>query len=206
MDYYKNLDLKDIEYFCEYDFIDKVEQWKDILGYEGHYQISDLGRVKSFKLKNKGRILSVKNKNGWYLSFRPCINGKAKTHRIHVLVCKHFIQNPENKKYVNHKNSNKQYNLKGNLEWCTQSENSKHAISNNPNILKGINDYNKNRSQIILQFDLKGIFIEEHFNGVSASHKTKVCERNIYQVASKTEYKKGLTRKQAGGFIWKYKE
>ncbi len=186
---------------------EEIEEWKDIINFEGYYQISSFGRLKSFKKHKEGYIMSLTNKTGWYLSVVLCgIDKINESHKIHILVGKYFIPNPENKKYINHKDLNKQNNHKNNLEWNTSSENINHAINLNPNILKGINDYNRNKIKPINQYSLSGDLIEEHASGKDASLKTKVCERNIFQVASKTEYKPGLTRKQAGGFIWKYKQ
>lgn len=186
---------------------EEIEEWKDIIGFEGYYQISSFGRLKSFKVNPDGYILSNVNKTGWYLNVVLCGKGKQnESHKIHLLVGKYFVPNPENKPEINHDDLNKQNNYKSNLKWVTRAENMSHAILHNPNILKGINDYNKNKIKPIIQYNLLGDFIEEHESGIKASVKTGVCERNIYQVASKTEYKKGLTRKQAGGFIWKYKQ
>jgi len=186
---------------------EEIEEWLDIKGFEGLYQISSFGRLKSFKKHSEGYILSNVNKTGWYLNVVLCgIGKKDESHKIHRLVGKYFIPNPDNKKYINHKDLNKQNNRKNNLEWNTCSENINHAINLNPNILKGINDYNRNKIKPIVQYSLDGVLIEEHVSGKDAALKTKVCERNIFQVASKTEYKPGLTRKQAGGFIWKYKQ
>lgn len=186
--------------------IEEWEEWKDIIGFEGFYQISSFGRLKSFKRIPTGYVMSVTNKTGWYLSVVLKTKFNQESHKMHILVGKYFVPNPENKKYINHKDLNKQNNHKNNLEWNTSSENINHAINLNPNILKGINDYNKDRRVPILQYTLSGIFIEEHESGVEASFKTGVCKRNIYQVAAKTEYKPGLIRKQAGGFVWKYKQ
>lgn len=187
--------------------MEDIEEWKDIIGFEGLYQISSFGRLKSFKKHKTGYVLSNVNKTGWYLNVVLCGIGKQKeSHKIHLLVGRYFVPNPDNKPEINHEDLNKQNNHKSNLKWVTRSENIHHAILHNPNILKGINNYNQNKIVPILQYDLNNVFIEEHESGIKASKKTGVCERNIYQVASKTEYKKGLTRKQAGGFIWKYKQ
>lgn len=181
------------------------EIWKKISGFEELYQISNFGRLKSFKKNKSGYILSQVNKTGWYLSV--VLNGigkEYKSFKIHYLVAKYFVDNPDNKPQVNHIDSNKQNNNSSNLEWVTAKENIVHAVKNNPNMIKGINKHNKDKRKTIYQFELNGKFIQEHVSGVEASIKTGVCERNIYQVACKTEYKKGFTRKQAGGFIWKY--
>lgn len=95
MDYSKNLDLKSIEYFCEFDKVWKTEQWKDVVGYEGIYQVSDLGRVKSFgnNKTRKEKILKSHNKKGYkYLGISK--NGVTKPNSIHRLVLESFVPNP----------------------------------------------------------------------------------------------------------------
>lgn len=98
------------------------EEWRDIEGYEGLYQVSNLGRVKSLRDKNnKERELILKPKimrNG-YLKVDLCKNGKQKTFTVHRLVATVFISNPKNFPVVNHKDENKLNNNVSNLEWCT---------------------------------------------------------------------------------------
>ena len=118
-----------------------MEIWKEIKGYEGYYLISNMGRVKSQsrKIYNDG----IKGENKFYISEEKIINGridpkgylrvalckdnKQKDYSIHRLVAIAFIPNPNNKPCVNHKDGNKQNNNVENLEWCTYSENLKHA-------------------------------------------------------------------------------
>lgn len=183
------------------------EIWKDIVGFEGYYQISNYGRLKSFKKIKSGRILSNVNNLGWY--FNVVLRKKGiktmKSVKIHRLVAEHFIPNPDGKKYINHKDGNKQNNHVSNLEWCTQAENVKHAIGQNPNILRGMRKYNQEIRPIpIVQFNLDGSLVDFYRNGSDASRATGICQRNILQVASKAEYKPGKTRRQAGGFIWEF--
>jgi hypothetical protein len=186
-----------------------VEIWKDIAGLEGLYQISNKGRLKSLREdKINGRILSVKNSKGWYLAINLIDrNGRRKTYRIHRLVAEAFIPNPQNKPEVNHKDGNKQNNDVSNLEWVTPQENIRHAIKHNPNMLKGMNIYNRFiRPRTILQLSFDGKILAEYRNSKEAEKATGVCYRNILQVASKDEYKLGRSRKQAGGYIWRFKE
>lgn len=182
------------------------EEWKWVKGYEGYYKISNHGNLMSFLGKKNGRLRKNTNKNGWYLTVVLIAGGKTETRRIHRLVAEHFIPNPYNYPQVNHKDMNKQNNHVSNLEWCTRKQNIHHSIKNNPSQLNGMINYNQNiRPNHIMQYDLLGNFIAEYSNSTEASKATGVCQRNILQVANKTEYKPGLTRRQAGGFIWKLK-
>lgn len=188
-----------------------IETWKDIKGFEGVYQISSLGNLKSFKEDKNGRILSNKNSKGDYLSVVLEKRSEHKTHkryvRIHRLVAEAFMSNPENKTQINHIDGNKQNNNVKNLEWVTPSENIKHAIRLNPNMVKGMNIYNTyTRPKTIQQFSLDEILLGEFPNSKEAERVTGVCHRNILQVASGDEYKPGKVRKQAGGYIWRFKD
>jgi len=183
------------------------EQWKDVEGFEGIYQISNHGRLKSFHKNAIGEIRSVKNKNGWYLTVPLCARSKRKTARIHRLVAEAFIPNPENKREVNHKDLNKQNNHVDNLEWATCKENCAHALFNKPEMIAGMNHYNQFiRPKSIQQVSFDGQLIAEFQSGATAAKTTGVCQRNILQVATHAEYKPGKTRKQAGGYVWRFKD
>jgi len=101
------------------------EIWKDVPGYEGLYQVSNLGRVKSLKF-GKERILKPGWNNSGYLFVVLCINGKNKISSVHRLVMLSFVR--ESGLHVNHKNGIKTDNRLKNLEYCTQFENMRHAI------------------------------------------------------------------------------
>lgn len=183
-----------------------METWKDIKGFEGIYQISNMGRVKSFKADPNGRILSIKNSKGDYLNIVLCHGNKRRSVKVHRLVAEAFIPNPDNKPEVNHKDGNKQNNRVGNLEWATRIENQRHALALNPNILKGMVQYNRYiRPRTIQQFTMDGRFVAEYANSTEAEKATGVCQRNILQVANRDEYRPGKTRRQAGGYIWRFK-
>jgi hypothetical protein len=184
-----------------------MEEWKDIKGFEGMYQISDKGRLRSFKKMVQPLILSVKNSKGWYLSIILCRDRKRVTVRIHRLVAEAFVPNPEGKPEVNHKDGNKQNNDASNLEWVTDRENVIHAVKQVPSMLSGINHYNKFvRPKPVQQLSLSGNILAEFPTAKEAQRATGVCRRNILQVANKTEYKPGMMRKQAGGFVWRFKD
>ena len=112
------------------------ETWKDIQGFEGYYQVSNLGRVKSLEryvchsgkaMLRKERIRKPFDNQGyWNLTLHKDKQDYHTT--IHQLVAKAFIPNPDNLPVVNHKDGNKKNNCVDNLEWVTASENSRHAI------------------------------------------------------------------------------
>lgn len=180
------------------------ETWKDIPGFEGSYQISDHGRLKSFKELKEGRILSTINNRGGYISVVLCRNNKAeRSTRIHRLVAENFLSNPENLPEVNHIDGNKQNNHITNLEWVTRKQNMAHAVLANPNIIDGMKKYNQRvRPTPLIQLTLDGIYVAMFMNGAAAEKATGVCARNILQVATGAEYKPGKKRIQAGGFNW----
>jgi len=113
-----------------------MEVWKDINGYEGLYQVSDNGQVRSipkrvwnrYKYDIRKTVILKQKTSSLYKQISLCKNGKAKSVNVHRLIAKAFISNPENKLEVNHKNGIKQDNNIENLEWCTRKENSIHAV------------------------------------------------------------------------------
>lgn len=181
-----------------------TEEWKDIPGFEGIYQVSSYGRLKSFKKDTAGKILSLVNKKGGYFSIVLEAKGaKIRYARMHVLVAEAFVPNPNNLPEVNHMDFNKQNTRADNLEWTTRKNNQSHARKHNPNIIKGMVNYNqKTRPSPIIQLSLDGEYIKMHLNGKEAALASGVCQRNILQVASGAEYKPGKKRIQAGGFNW----
>jgi hypothetical protein len=112
------------------------EEWRDVDWSDGIYQVSNLGRVRSKErvvIRSDGRNLTVRakilrqNKNQGYPSVKMMKNRIGTTVKVHRLIAKAFIPNPENKKNINHIDGSRDNNSISNLEWCTFSENTKHA-------------------------------------------------------------------------------
>jgi hypothetical protein len=127
MEYYKNLSLEDIRFFCELDLDWKIEKWENIKGYEGHYLISNLGRVKSVKFNSFKILKTFVNDNG-YIQLRLCVNGSCKSRKVHQLVAESFLGHKVNgfELVVNHKNFNRKDNRHINLEIISTRENTSH--------------------------------------------------------------------------------
>jgi len=115
-----------------------MEVWKDIEGYKGYYQISNMGQVRSVSRmvmsggvarKRVGKLLKQYCGTDGYMYVRLCKLGKAKYWRAHRLVAIHFIPNPNNYPAVNHLDADVTNNQISNLEWCTIKQNNKHTYN-----------------------------------------------------------------------------
>lgn len=110
------------------------EIWKDVIGYENKYEVSNLGRVRSCPRNTSGLgradylIMKQSKDRGGYMIIGLMLNGKKSRFRVHRLVASAFIPNPENKEFVNHIDGVKDNNILSNLEWSTPSENTQHAV------------------------------------------------------------------------------
>lgn len=177
-----------------------IEIWKDIEGYEGLYQVSNLGNVKSlnYRCTNIEKNLKQGLRPKGYPFVRLTKNKIEKLYSIHRLVANAFIPNPDNLPCVNHKDENPLNNNVENLEWCTQQYNCLYGTRN-----KRITETkNKNCSfsceKPIIQLDKNNNFINEYKSITEASKYTNIELSNIRKCCIKE-------RKSAGGYVWKYK-
>ena len=178
-----------------------MEEWRDIKGYEGIYQVSSEGRIKSLDYLHTGKekILCPKKHNKGYLQIQFVRNGTNKTYTIHRLVAETFIENPYNYPCVNHIDENKQNNKAENLEWCTARQNTIKFLQNHPNFAKDRNYAKSKRRK-------QNRAIEQIFNGVVVKKWENVREielRNKWSAWSISECCRG-NRKKAYGYTWRY--
>lgn len=182
------------------EFIEEI--WKPVVGYEGIYEVSSLGRIKSCErtlIRSNGRKTKFPDK-----LMKPSINHKGyeiidlrnKGSRqggfVHRLVGKAFIENPHNKEQINHKNGVKTDNRVENLEWVTNQENMKHAYKNG---IRNNDSLAKSNRKKVCQLTLEGRLIRT-FNSIGDAIETTGV-KNISAVC------RGV-RNEAGGFKWRY--
>jgi hypothetical protein len=186
------------------------EFWKDIEGYEGIYQVSNLGRVRSLPRKAyrfdsrlgvetsysiPGKIKAQYIEKHGYKCIGLSSGGRKSTkiYLVHRLVAKAFIPNPEGLPFINHKDENKQNNCVDNLEWCDNDYNIHYGT--------GIARRSVNQQKQIEQIDMQGNVVAVHDGIVKASEATGISRSNIGKCC------KGISRhKTAGGYRWRYKE
>lgn len=180
-----------------------IEIWKDVVGYESYYQVSNLGRVKSLDrvvLKNglsvslKGCILRPRVSGKGYLSVALQINGMRKNFMVHRLVATAFIENTDNLKEINHIDEIKSNNNAYNLEWCTHKYNSNYG-SRGKRISEKLLIKNEKRKKVEMIKD--GIVIKTFESITDANNNFVKNGKSIYWCLS------GKT-KTAYGYFWKY--
>ena len=170
------------------------EIWKPVVGYEGLYEVSNLGRLRSVEriVKRpegewhyKEKILRAHKTNKGYLRTRLYRNGVAQTLSIHRLVLTAFVPNPQNLPMINHKNEKVWDNRLDNLEWCDNSYNQRYGHAQDTKFRKVV--------------QIGENFRKEYPSITEASRQTGICLNNIWACANHKPM-----CKSAGGFRWEY--
>lgn len=173
--------------------------WKDIPGFEGKYQVSNTGRIRSLNYRRTGKTRVLKqatNKDG-YKVIGLIKNGKYKTYFIHRLVALAFIPNPNNYPMINHKDENKTNNTVENLEWMSHKDNCNYG-TRNKRVSEGMKGKN---GKPILMFTLDGEYIRRFDCAADANeYLEKDRDKKLICMSARGECKTGY------GYIWKYEE
>lgn len=185
-----------------------MEEWRDIKGYEGLYQVSNIGNVRSIAHiavytdgrvgHYKGKTLTPSNGGNGYKYVHLSKNGVTNRVGIHRLVAEAFLPKDNERNVVNHKDGNKHNNTVENLEWVTCSENSKHAVRTGllnmePFIVAG----STARKKKIAQIGVSGKTIKVFDSAVEAARQLGLSTGNISSCANGT-------RKTTGGYRWQF--
>lgn len=193
MEIYKNLSLEDLP----------NEEWRDVVGYEGLYKVSNLGRVKSVVRKhsktknqhtNNSRIIKQQLGNSGYLSVHVSANGKRALLLVHRQVCLAFCDNKENLPCVNHKDENKLNNMVENLEFCTHKYNSNYGTRND-RILATLKS-NSKYSKKVFQYTKKAELVRE-WDNIHEISESKTIRHVIYKCC--------IRKRNSGyGYLWRF--
>lgn len=189
------------------------EVWKHIKGYEGKYQVSNLGRIKSFYKCKDGKVIKpLSNTNGYLYIALSKGNRNYKRLLIHRLVAETFIPNLDNKPQVNHIDGNKHNNAVSNLEWVTGSENQIHSYNNKLRGNKDIDDdliidlYINKKMPTTKIAEIYGVYYttivkrlkKNNIQLRNASDRKKIFNLEKFNIEEKLKYK---TRKQIANEI-----
>lgn len=168
-----------------------VEYWLPIKGYEGLYEVSNWGRVRSLNYNHTGKlkILKTSPNNKGYLGLSLCKNGKIKHHNIHRLVAEALLSNPNHYPCINHKDCDPSNNCVWNLEWCSYAYNNVYEERAKRSGAK--------QRKPVLQYTKDGQFVNYFNSARIAQEKIGISFKNINAVCLGKIH-------SAGGFIWKY--
>lgn len=165
--------------------------WKDIKGFNGKYQISDLGQVRN----SKGNILKGYTNNRGYQMVHLRAKDKNKLYSIHRLTAEAFIPNPDNLPQINHKDENKLNNNINNLEWCDSKYNVNYGTGNK----------RRSKTKINNTYNIKSVqCIETGIIYTSTREAERQTGTDNSQISAVCNHKKNY--KTAGGYHWKYIE
>ena len=174
-----------------------TEEWRDVVGYEGVYQVSNWGRVKRLggtPWRKYDRLLKPALVGAGYYQMRLCTECKKRYFYVHQLVAQAFIPNPNGYTEVNHIDENKLNNRVENLEWCDHHYNLNYGVHNAKLSLSATN--NIKRSKPVSQYTLDGQFVKTYPSMGEA-------QRNGFFTGAISNCCRGK-QKQHSGYIWKY--
>lgn len=173
------------------------EIWKDVSGFEGMYQVSNLGRVKSLRNK-KPLIMRTHVNNSGYEMVRFSVKGKTYNFTVHRLVAREFCDGHTEGMVVNHKDANRLNNIADNLEWVTQKENVHDMIARGTHSVKEAHAVaHKKRRRPVIQYTKNGKEVARFKSAREASKSVNVHENCISRVCRGE-------RPYSAGYSWKY--
>ena len=177
------------------------EEWRPVVGYEGSYEVSNMGRIKSLPKKRKTyggtremhypeKILACVVKKNGYVEMSLQKNDKQMNEKMHRMVAEAFIPNPFCKPHVNHIDCDKLNNRVENLEWCTRKENARHAVENG-------RYYFPRKNKKVMKIDKNGNLLKIYESVKSACADICANENNVMSAINGNQ-------PTAAGYIWKY--
>lgn len=167
----------------------KNETWKSVVGYEGLYEVSDAGSVRSVKF-GRQRILKPRKQRDGYLLVQLCKDGKVKHMQVHRLVAQAFIPNPNNLDTVNHRDEVKTNNAVGNLEWMSRGDNLNYGTRN---------------SRMAEALSKPVQMLDKSTGGLLATFPSTQEAQRVTRIDHGSISKCCLGKlKLAGGYVWKY--
>ena len=196
------------------------EIWKPVVGYEGLYEVSDWGNVKSLRFRNQkfAKNLTQKTNNKGYKVVDLTQKGKTKVALVHRLVAMAFVDNPNKHPIVNHKDENPLNNQADNLEWCTYSYNTTYSMNIHPERRK-INANNlekyspRNKKGVPHKYNNRIAVVDEnnkvlsiYENAATAAKVLKLQTCNVLEVCKANKKRQIGKKRRTGGYIFEFIE
>lgn len=201
-----------------------MEVWKDVVGYEGIYQVSSLGRIKSvnyYRKTNREQVRKPCKRKDGYLSIALSKDGKTITKTVHRIVATAFIPNPNNLEMINHKDEDRTNNSVDNLEWCSRSYNQIYSMNIHSERRKVfgnnfLNDNGESSSPFtkrgvphkynikVVQKDRNGVLLRIFNNASEAGEALNLRSSNIITACKDNQSRKFKKKHTAYGYIWEF--